>query len=103
VFELISKGLSVNRIRLNKPVIYLRREGDTWSISRLIKKQAQDADRKGPMRPIGIDAIGISDGLMGVEGPVGTTGIDVPKRFDHLDAQFPFKYEPIRYTIQITH
>ena len=29
VFELISKGLSVDNIRLNKPVIYLRRERDT--------------------------------------------------------------------------
>ena len=38
VFEFISKGLSVDEIRLDKPVIYLRREGDTWSISRLVKK-----------------------------------------------------------------
>src|SRR6195256_4534528 len=37
-FQLISKGLSVDQIRLNHPVIYLRRDGDTWSISRLIKK-----------------------------------------------------------------
>ena len=44
-FELISRGLSVNNIRLNEPVLYLRREGDAWSIGRLIKKQAQEADR----------------------------------------------------------
>src|SRR5207247_10686421 len=31
IFELISKGLSVDNIRLNQPMIYLRREGDTWS------------------------------------------------------------------------
>src|SRR6266853_2736168 len=34
VFELISKGLSVNSIRLDSPVIYLWREGDTWSLSK---------------------------------------------------------------------
>jgi translocation and assembly module TamB len=45
VFELISKGLSVNSIRLDHPVIYLKREGDTWSISRLVKKQQEEADR----------------------------------------------------------
>src|SRR5438034_1326680 len=50
VFELIAKGLSVDNIRLNKPVIYLRREGDAWSLSRLVKKQAQEAERSGPMR-----------------------------------------------------
>src|SRR5207302_3703407 len=103
VFELISRGLSVNDIRLNKPVIYLRREGDTWSISKLVKKQAQEADRSGPMRPIAIEDIGISDGSVVIDGPVGTSGVEVPKRFDHVDAKFNFKYEPVRYSIEITH
>src|SRR5262245_47195843 len=31
VFALISRGLSVDSIRLDQPVIYLRREGDPWS------------------------------------------------------------------------
>src|SRR5437588_11636834 len=60
VFELISKGLSVDNIRLNKPVIYLRREGDSWTLSRLIKKQEQEADRRGPANPITINDIGVS-------------------------------------------
>src|SRR5256712_1746874 len=103
VFELISKGLSVDDIRLNKPVIYLRREGDTWSISKLVKKQAEEANRSGPMRPIAIGDIGISDGSIVIDGPVGTSGVDVPKRFDRIDAKFNFKYEPVRYSINITH
>src|SRR5437588_9545178 len=44
VFELITRGLSVDEISLNKPVLYLRRDGDTWSITRLVKKQQQEAD-----------------------------------------------------------
>src|SRR5258707_8806171 len=44
IFQLISKGLSVDTIRLDKPVIYLRREGDTWSLSRLIKKQETESN-----------------------------------------------------------
>src|SRR5438034_1935550 len=88
VFELVAKGLSVDNIRLNKPVLYLRREGDTWSVSRLVKKQEHEADRSGPMRPIAISDIGISDGSVVVDGPVGTSGVDVPKRFDHVDAKF---------------
>jgi translocation and assembly module TamB len=103
VFELVSKGLSVDNIRLNKPVIYLRREGDSWSISKLVKKQQQEADRSGPARPISIDDIGISDGSIVVDGPVGTSGVDVPKRFDRIDAKLAFKYEPVRYSIEITH
>jgi autotransporter translocation and assembly factor TamB len=103
VFELVSKGLSVDNIRLNKPVIYLRREGDTWSISRLIKRERAEADRQGPARPISIGDIGISDGSVEITDPVGTSGVEVPKRFEHLDAKFNFKYSPVRYSIEITH
>ena len=92
VFELITKGLSVDEIRLDKPVIYLRRDGDMWSISRLVKKQEQEADRQGPARPVAIDAIEIATASWSVDSPVGTGGVDVPKRFDHLDAKLSFKY-----------
>src|SRR6476469_4571264 len=84
VIDLITKGLSVDEIRLDKPVIYLRREGDVWQLSRLVKKQEKEADREGPAKPIAIDAIAISDGQIAVESPVGTSGVDVPKKFEHL-------------------
>src|SRR4051812_31857072 len=103
VFELLTKGLSVDNIRLDKPVIYLRREGDTWSLSRLMKKQDTESDRSGPAKPFAVDAIGISDGSVVVESPVGTSGVEIPKRFDHLDAKLSFKYEPVRYSIEISH
>src|SRR4051812_10920091 len=103
VFELLTKGLSVDNIRLDKPVIYLRREGDTWSLSRLMKKQDTESDRSGPAKPFAVDAIGISDGSVVVESPVGTSGVEVPKRIDHLDAKLSFKYEPVRYSIEISH
>jgi hypothetical protein len=103
VFELITKGLSVNNIRLNKPVLYLRRDGDAWSISRLVKRQQQEADRSGPVKPVAIDEIGITDGSVMIDDPVGTSGVDVPKRLDHLDAKLSFRYEPVRYSIEITH
>src|SRR5215471_10231882 len=67
VFQLIARGLSVDEIRLDKPVIYLRREGDTWQLSRLVKKQETEADRSGPGRPLTLDAIEIADGAVAVE------------------------------------
>jgi autotransporter translocation and assembly factor TamB len=103
VFELLTKGLSVDSIKVDHPVIYLRREGDTWSLSRLVKKQENEADRSGPEKPMAIDTIGITDGSVVVDGPVGTSGVEIPKRFDHLDAKLSFKYEPVRYSIEITH
>lgn len=103
VFQLITRGLSIDSIRLTRPTIYLRREGDAWSIARLVKKQEQEADREGPQVPIAIDAIGISDASVVIDDPVGTSGVDVPDRIDRIDAQLSFKYEPVRYSIEITH
>src|SRR5512132_788152 len=99
VFQLLTRGLSVDNIRLDKPVIYLRRQGDTWTLSRLIKKQETEANRRGPERPITIQDIGISDGSLVIDEPVGTSGVDVPKRIDHLDAKLNFKYEPVHHSI----
>src|SRR4030095_6000453 len=49
-----------------------------------------------------LDAIEVTDGEVVVDGPVGTTGVALPKRFDHFDAQLAFKYEPVRSSIDIT-
>src|SRR5262249_18561533 len=95
VIELITKGLSVDDISLNKPVLYLRRDGDPRSIARLIKKQTQEADRQGPMSPMAFDHIGISDASLIIDGSVGTSGVNVPARVDDVDADFSFKYEPV--------
>src|SRR5262249_11245272 len=102
LFQLIASGLSVDEIRLDKPVIYLRRDGDTWQLSRLVKKQESEADRSGPGRPITIRAIQITDGKVAIDSPGGTSGVEVPKKFEHLDAKLSFKYEPVRYSIEIT-
>ena len=103
VFQLITKGLSIADIRVNRPVVYLKRDGEAWSIARLIKKQEQEADREGPASPVTIDKIRVTDASVVVEGPVGTSGVvDVPERIDQLDAQLSFKYEPVHYSVEIT-
>ena len=65
VFQLLTRGLSVDSIRLDRPVIYLRRDGDTWELSRLIKKQETEADRSGP-------------GGLPVVGPSGVVAYPTP-------------------------
>jgi autotransporter translocation and assembly factor TamB len=103
VFDLVSRGLSIDAIRLNRPILYLRRDGDTWSIARLVKQQAQEADREGPQTPLRVDSIGISDASLIIDDPVGTSGVDVPDRIDRIDAALSFKYEPVRYAIEVSH
>lgn len=100
-FELVTRGLSVDSIRLDHPVVYLRREGDEWTFNRLVKERATEADRSGPDRPITIASIVVNEGSIVVESPVGISGVDIPKRLDKLDARLAFKYEPVRYSIDI--
>jgi autotransporter translocation and assembly factor TamB len=103
VAELVTRGISLDYIRLNKPVVYLRRKGGGWSIGRLLKRQAREADREGPKRPITIGDIGISDGSIVFDERIESGGVDLPKRFERFDARLSFKYEPVRYSIDISH
>jgi len=101
VVELLTTG-AVRSIRIDQPTLYLRRDGETWSLSRLVKKQETEADRKGPTKPIAIDAIAVSGGSVVFQSSAGVPGVNVPKRFDHLDARLSFKYEPVRYSVQVS-
>src|SRR5579864_2737942 len=73
VFHIVARGLTVNTIRLERPVVHLKREGDTWTLSKLMKKQQAEADRTGPSSPVSIAQIVINDGSVAIEGPTGTS------------------------------
>ena len=100
-FELVSKGLSIHRLRINEPTVYLTRMDGKWSISRVVKSEEREADRTGPARPIALDEIGVSNGSVIVDGQVDID--EIPRRIEHLDAKLAFKYEPVRYTVDIAH
>jgi hypothetical protein len=102
VFQMIARGVSIDDIRLNRPVVSLKREGEAWSIARLLKKQEQEADREGPASPLTIENIKVTDASVVLDGPVGTSGVDVPNRFDRIDAKLSFRYEPVHYSVEIS-
>ncbi|MGE3955766.1 MAG: translocation/assembly module TamB domain-containing protein [Vicinamibacterales bacterium] len=103
IFELITSGLSFDAISVDHPTLHLRRDGDSWSIARLVKQQSKEADREGPQAPISIGDIGISDATVVIDDAEETSGIDLPSRVDDLDATLAFRYEPVRYSIDISH
>lgn len=102
VREILTKGLSIDEIHIDHPAIVLRKDGDTWSLSRLLKEQSAEArpSRSGPS--VTVSDIGISDGSVVIEGPVGTSGVAVPDRFDHVDAKVAFTYQPAGFSVGIT-
>ena len=101
IWELISKGMTISEIELNQPVLSLRRDGDTWEISRLIKRQEREADRQGPTNPIAVRTIALRGASISIDQPVAS-GLDVPRQIDKLDAELSFDYQPVHYSIGIT-
>src|SRR5712691_9005879 len=101
--QLITSNMSIDHLRVNKPVLYMQHGADGWSVARLIKKQEAEADRTGPQSPLTIDDIGISDGSIVVDDQAGTPGLNVPKHIDRIDAKGSFEYAPVHYSIGISH
>ena len=103
VLNFFGGGVVLDDIRLNRPVVRLVREGDGWNIGRLLKEREREADREGPGLPVTIGEIGISDGAIAIDGGAGGEAVDIPRRFDRLNASVGFAYEPVRYTADIGH
>ena len=103
VFELVSRGIVVDRITLTAPRVHLVRDGEGWNIRRLVKDRAREADRRGPKRSIALPSIAIVDGAITVDDASGTTNYRLPRRIDDLDVQASFAYEPVHFTVGVSH
>ncbi len=103
VLQLMTKNLVVTSLRLNEPVVHMRREGRAWELSDLVKKQSRESKRTGPGLPVRVDDIEITGGSFAFDDrPVGTSGVDVPQTLNRLDARMSFAYQPVHYTIDIS-
>ncbi|HXH05479.1 MAG TPA: hypothetical protein VNI83_02700, partial [Vicinamibacterales bacterium] len=98
--QLISSGLVFDRLHLEAPRVLLRRTSDGWTLGRLVRREAEEAERRGPGRPIAIDAISIADGDIRIEG-AQDGAVRVPHRVAGLDARLSFHYRPVRYTVDV--
>jgi autotransporter translocation and assembly factor TamB len=99
--EIVSKGLAIRELRLSQPRIEVRRDGDSWSIAHLVKKERKEADRQGPAKPIAVAALHVTDGTVVFDDPVETSGIVVPRRIDGLDFHGSLQYEPAHYAVDV--
>jgi hypothetical protein len=102
VFTLISKGLTLQQIKIDQPVVQVERDGNGWNLARLVKRQEQEADRQGPMRPISLPSIEISDASVSIKDSI-TSGVTLPKRIDDVDVKARFEYEPVHYSLTLDH
>ena len=101
VFDIISKGIVLEDVKLVEPVVKLTRDGNGWNLSRLVKKQEREADREGPRRPIDLQSIEIADGRVTIADHAGTGGYQLPRTVEDLDLKASFAYAPVHYSVVI--
>ena len=103
IFVLISKGIVLDKITLDQPVLRIQHDSTGWNLANLIKKERQEADRRGPMRPISLPAIDVSDASLSIEDHLAGDGYALPARIDDLDLQAGFEYAPVHYSLDLDH
>jgi autotransporter translocation and assembly factor TamB len=101
VFELISRGVELTRIRIEAPVVHLKQIDGQWNVGRLVKRERAEANRSGPSKPITLSDIEIANGSLTIDAPIGPTGVRVPKQIDQLNARLAFKYAPVRFSLDM--
>ncbi len=102
VFSIVSKGLTLQQIKIDQPVLQVERDAGGWNLARLVKRQEQEADRQGPMRPISLPSIEISDASVSIKDATAS-GVSLPRRIDDVDVKAEFEYAPVHYSLTLDH
>ena len=102
VFSLISRGVYVDQIKVDQPVLQLQRDAHGWNLARIMKPQEQEADRQGPMRPISLKSVEVSDASVEIRDQIAE-GVRVPRRIDDVDLKGTFEYAPVHYSVNVDH
>ncbi len=104
IFELISTGMVLDGIKLTEPVVRLERDRDgRWNVRQLVRKERQEADRRGPGRPVALQGIEIADATVTIDDRARQDGLRLPQQVDDLDVRGSFEYAPVHYSADIGH
>jgi autotransporter translocation and assembly factor TamB len=101
IAELVSQGMTVRQIRLDEPFVLLRHDAAGWNVSRLVKRQQQEANRQGPGKPVSLPDIEIVHGRVAVDDRAPSPTYRIPKRIDALNAKAAFAYAPVHYSLTL--
>ena len=99
--ELIANGMTVQLIRAEQPFVLLRHDADGWNLSNLIKRQQQEANRRGPAKPLSLPDIEIVDGRVAVDDRAPSPSYRLPKEIDALNVNAGYEYEPVHYSLTL--
>jgi translocation-and-assembly-module (TAM) inner membrane subunit TamB-like protein len=103
VFELVSTGIVLNEIKIDRPDVHLRRDENGWNLARLVKRERKEADREGPRRPISLPVIDIAGASVSIDDRAAPGTFRLPARIEGLDVRAGFEYAPVHYTLTLDH
>jgi autotransporter translocation and assembly factor TamB len=101
IAELVSKGITIQKIRLDQPYVLARRDAGGWNLAKMMKKQEQEADRKGPTQPISLPDIEIVNGRATIDDRTPSSTYRYPSRIDGLNVKAGFEYAPVHYSLTL--
>ena len=102
VFYLISKGLVLDQIKIDRPVLQVERDATGWNLQRLVKRQEREANREGPTRTVSLPSIEIADASVAITDST-PAGVSLPRRIENLDVKGGFEYAPVHYSLNLDH
>ena len=76
--QLVSRGIVIDHITLVEPRLRMVRDRSGWNIGALVRKRAQEADRRGPGRSVSLPSIAIVDGAMTVDDRISHSAYRYP-------------------------
>ena len=101
IAQLVSQGVTVDQIVVRQPYVLLRRDAKGWNVASLVKRQAREADRQGPRRPVTLPDIEIEDGRVAIDDRRPPASWRLPSAIDGLNAKAGFEYAPVHYSVTL--
>ena len=96
----LSGKVILDHIRLDAPTLVLQQTSQGWNITNLVK--TRPSSNPNSKTTVDIGEIGIADGTVIVQ-PVGTSGVDIPRRIDDLDASLGVKSTGGNLQLNVAH
>jgi hypothetical protein len=94
----------LDHIRLNEPTLHVKKTATGWNLVQLIKAQTPNPKEPKNRPPLEIGEIGVSGGTLYIESrPVGTSGVEVPRVIDKIDASVGVTSDADELKIDVAH
>jgi autotransporter translocation and assembly factor TamB len=101
IAQLVSQGVTVEQIVVRQPYVLFRRDAKGWNVASLVKRQAQEADRQGPRKPLSLPDIEIEDGRFAIDDRRPSAAWRLPSSIDGLNVKAGFEYAPVHYSVTL--